>query len=95
MLSKKVLKLYKTMHYLEKMKHLEPNMTSGFHNLAKSMYFEYKDSRSQERMSNSSNGFIEALSNSQFKISDELSNVGSELSIGHSAIGFKNNLETI
>lgn len=34
--------MYKGMHYLEKMKHLDPNMTGAFHQLAKVLYYEIK-----------------------------------------------------
>ena len=41
--SKKMLKLYKAMNYMEKNKHLEPNMSVAIHHLAKHLYYEYKE----------------------------------------------------
>jgi hypothetical protein len=97
----KVLKLYKALHNFEKMKHLEPNMTGAFHTLAKMMYYEIKKDSlgsaigSGRQQSLDSNGFLEGLSASNFRVSDELSNIGSELSMGHSALNYRVNLETI
>lgn len=93
----KVLKLFKALHNFEKLKHLEPNMTGAFHTLAKTLYYEIKkDSTGSVRQhSLDSNGFIDGLSAGDFKISDNLSNIGSELSMGHSAINYRVNLETI
>lgn len=72
------------MFLMEKCKHLEPMISPAFHSLAKAIYFEYKkDIGSNDRTSpNDSNGFIEALSCSQYKFSDDISNLGSEISGG-------------
>ena len=63
---------------LEKMKHLEPNMSFAMKSMALLFYQELKES-SVSRASislNSSTGFIDGL-----KISDEISIGGSEVSI--------------
>lgn len=40
---KKMLKLYKALNYMEKHKHLEPNMSVAIHHLAKNLYYEFKE----------------------------------------------------
>jgi hypothetical protein len=93
--SKQILKLYKALLTLEKGKHLEPNISPALYKLAKTVYQEYKKelTGSQDRNSfNDSNGFAEALSSSQFKFSDDISNLGSEISGG---FNLKQNLEVI
>jgi len=56
------------MCFLEKSKHLEPNMSGAIKFLAKALYYEYKEqnrgSIGEGLSANSSNGFIEALSSS-------------------------------
>jgi len=94
-----MLKLYKAMTYLERVKHMEPMMSKAFRELAKHLYHDLKEgSRSLERSAQqSSGGYVDGLSMmSQFKLSDDLSLNGSELSLAHSALlGNNNNLETI
>jgi hypothetical protein len=94
--TKQILKLYKALVTMEKSKHLEPNMSPALFRLAKSAYCEYKKeltgSTQEKNSHNDSNGFIEALSSSQFKFSDDISNLGSELSSG---FNLKHNLEVI
>jgi len=67
-LQKKVLKIFKAMCFLEKSKHLEPNMSGAIKFLAKALYYEYKEqnrgSIGEGLSANCSNGFIEALSSS-------------------------------
>ena len=74
-------------------------MSKAFRELAKHLYHDLKEgSRSLERSAQqSSGGFVDGLSMmSQFKLSDDLSLNGSELSLAHSALlGNNNNLETI
>ena len=89
--------MYKAMTFMERSKHMDPHMSLAIKGLVKSMYSELKDlygNKSLDKSLQSSTGFIDGLSLSQFKISDDLSNVGSEISITQSAL-FSRNLETI
>ena len=91
---KQILKLYKAMYTMEQCKHLEPMISPALLSLAKAIFYEYKkELGSHDKTSlNDSNGFIEALSGSQYKFSDDISNIGSEISGG---FNLKQNLEVI
>ena len=89
-LSKKLLKIFKALTYMEKMKHLEPNMSNAFFTLGKALYYEHKNERSA---SQDSQGFIEGVSG--MRCSDDLSVNGSEISVAASNSLFNKNLETI
>ena len=67
--AKKLLKIYKAMTYLEKSKHMEPNMSGAIHALCKFLYFEHsrdKKDPSQDRGQGSlfsNTGGIDCFSN--------------------------------
>ena len=71
---------------MEKMKHMDPHMSYAMRALVKPLFAELKEmyaggNRSLDRSMQSSTGFLDGVSMSQFKISDDLSNFGSEISM--------------
>ena len=62
--SKKMLKIYKAMTYLEKGKHMEPMMSKAFRDLAKVLYHDLRDGNLslEKSIEQSSSGFLDGLS---------------------------------
>jgi hypothetical protein len=96
--SKKLCKMYRAMSYMDKAKQAEPQMSLALRDLVKPLFAELKELHAGggARSMQSSTGFLDGLSMSQFKISDDLSNWGSEVSFAQSTLlAAQTNLETI